>query len=448
MPLSILKDLVRRLIPFLVLLGLLLVFTAYFNMHYDWYGISLVTRAYIFMLSFFIVFNYASIDLEERKEAYPKNFGKSGLLRLFLHSRVVPFLIIFLISVLYTCTEYTGSENWFFNSVAAILDGEYVNIVFYSLLLLVVMKLKKNPGYTVPLFVILSVSFFFLDQVVYESIQGGTGILVMKGAKAILLAYLLLQEFFGRDIGMTAKGALSAVFSMLVIFAVAWSFHLVYVHSERGGEAKTQAGFTLMRYGMAYPMPYLQEIILEKPSYREFSTLIEYSEYSDAEFTCTASEWKSLLFAENVQMADLVSKYLLHEQVILSYEELVRYAMEKSLSPDEKLEGATNYIRLTARYCDGYEKDLMCRIRSGNEHFTLWGLGVISRHKKLEYIPFLVSYLTHVQSIYENAAYGALVAITGEDPAAQFNYQVNAPDTILFFRDYYMQNRSTGKQDN
>ena len=445
MPLSILKDLVRRLIPFLLLLGLLLVYAAYFNMHYEWYGISLVTRAFIFMLSFYIVFNYASIDLEERREAYLQNFGKSGLWRLFFHSRVVPFLIIFFMTVLYTFTEYTGSENWFFDSMAALLNGEFANIIFYSLLLLLVLKMKKNPGYTVPLFVILSVSFFFLDQVIYDSIQGGTGILVMKAVKVILLVYLLLQEFFDGKIGMVVKGSFSILFSLVMISAVVWSFHLIYVHSERGGVAKAQAGFTLMEYGLGYPMPYLEEILLEKPSYRDFSRLIDYAEYSNAKFTYTAPEWKSLLFAENVQMADLVSEYLLHEQVVLSYEQLVQYAMEKSESPDEKLEGATNYIRLTARYCDGYEEDLMRRIHSGNEHFILWGLGVISHHKKLVYIPFLISYLTHVQSIYENAAYGALAAITGKDPAAEFNYQVNDPDTIIFFRNYYLQNRNTGK---
>ncbi len=443
MPLSILKDLVRRLIPFLVILGFLLVYTAYFNMHYEWYGISLVTRAYIFMLSFYIIFNYASIDIEERREAYASSFGESGSWRLFFHSRVLPFIIIMLMTVLYTFTEFTETKNWFLNSVLAMLHGEFANIIYYSLLLLLVLKLKKNPGITVPLFIILSVSFYFLDQVAYESIQGGVGILVLRFIKVMILTCFLLIEFFAAKISYAVKGSIAAILSVLMISFSVGMLHLIYVHASRGEYAKIQTGFTLMKYGFAYPMPYLQQEILREPGYQNFARLLEYAEYANTDFTYSAEEWKSLLFAENVQMADLVSRYLLHEQVVISYTQLVRYASEKSESPDEKLEGATNLMRLTARYCDGYETDLMNRIRRGNEHFTLWGLGVIAHHGKIMYMPFLINYLTHIQGIYENAAYGALVSITGKDPAVEYKRQVNDPKTILFFRDYYLQNRNS-----
>ncbi|MFW5769851.1 MAG: hypothetical protein ACOCX9_00300 [Spirochaetota bacterium] len=443
MPLSILKDLVRRLIPFLVILGLLLIYTAYFNMHYQWYGISLVTRAYVFMLAFYIIFNYASIDIEERREAYISAFGKTGDWRLFFHSRVLPFIVIFLMTVLYAFTEYTDSKNWLMNSVLALLDGEFANIIYYSLLLLLVLKLKKNPGITVPLFVILSVSFYFIDQLAYESVQGGAGILVLKLLKVIILIYFLLFEYFSDSISYTIKGFIAVIVSGLMVSFSAGVLHLVYVQASRGHQAKIQAGFMLMKYGFAYPMSYLQQKILNDPDYKEFARLLEYAEYADTDFTYSPEEWKSLLFAQNVHMADLVSRYLLHEHVILSYTQLVRYATEKSESPDEKLEAATNFVKLTSRYCDGNEQDLMNRIKRGNEHFTLWGLAVIAQHRKIVYVPFLIDYLTHIESIYENAAYGALVAITGKDPAGEFNRQVNDPGTILFFRDYYLQNRNS-----
>jgi len=442
MPLSILKDLVRRLIPFLVILGLLLIYTAYFNMHYEWYGISLVTRAYIFMLSFYIIFNYASIDIEERREAYMSAFGKTGAWRLFFHSRILPFIIIFLMTVLYAFTEYTDSKNWLLDSVLALLDGEFVNIIYYSLILLLVLKLKKNPGITVPLFVILSVSFYFLDQLAYESIQGGVGILVLKLLKVMILIYFLLFEFFSGSISYGLKGFIAVVLSGLLVSFSTGMLHLVYVQASRGDQAKIQTGFLLMKYGFAYPMSYLEQEILHAPDYQDFARLLEHAEHADTDFTYSTEEWKSLLFAQNVHMADLVSRYLLHEHVILSYTQLVRYAAEKSESADEKLEAATNFVKLTSRYCDGNEQDLMNRIKRGNEHFTLWGIGVIAQHRKIVYMPFLINYLTHIQSIYENAAYGALASITGKDPAGEFNRQVNDPGTILFFRDYYLQNRN------
>jgi hypothetical protein len=140
-------------------------------------------------------------------------------------------------------------------------------------------------------------------------------------------------------------------------------------------------------------------------------------------------------------MAERVSEYLADKNISVPYEKIMAYAAEKSGEPESKIMGAHSFIRLAAASLPGNEHDFEARLRTSGRRFVQWGIAVIAEQKNIAFMPLLMELLTDIDPGTAEAAYIALMRITGTDPREKLNRRINDAAVVVFFRDYYLQNR-------
>jgi hypothetical protein len=96
----------RRISAFFYVLIVLLAFNLIFNLFFKWYGVSLIVRVYLFVFSFYLIFNYASFGTDRLKTLFRARYGKRADIRLFLEFGVMPYVIIYGITMVFTFIDY------------------------------------------------------------------------------------------------------------------------------------------------------------------------------------------------------------------------------------------------------------------------------------------------------------------------------------------------------
>ena len=124
--------------------------------------------------------------------------------------------------------------------------------------------------------------------------------------------------------------------------------------------------------------------------------------------------------------------------VNFTYENIISYAEQKSKVQNENLENANNFIKLSAKYYNGNEKDLFKRLKDSNKTFKLWGISILAENKSIESIPLLLDFIIDIDAELADRAYNALKTITGMDPGAALDKRINDPDIIAIFKEYYL----------
>jgi hypothetical protein len=110
---------------FLVILILLFAVNIVFNLNYQWEGLSTIVRVYVFIFSFLMVFYFSSIDIDQIKRSYKEKYGSSSVYMVFFMTRVLPFLLIYLVTVIFTFIDTLVSANWPEYPLLRLLDGKY-----------------------------------------------------------------------------------------------------------------------------------------------------------------------------------------------------------------------------------------------------------------------------------------------------------------------------------
>jgi hypothetical protein len=326
---SILIAQIRKISTFVYILIFLLVFNLFFNLNYKWDGISFIVRSYLFVFSFYLIFNCADVKINSLKENYIGRFGKKGELLLFIEARVLPFLFIYLITTIFTLIDYIQFSHWPYKPLLALLDGRYSNILIYSLFLLMILKIKRGPNITIPLFLIVSVLYFFIDKFMYSFSGSGFIISLYKISKFILFIFFLLYEFFysGRRLVMIVLSSISLGFVLyLLIFSI---FVGVFRHSRGTSYYKQRAGMVLLKLGFSFPLNELKDFVLETYDVGFFKKLLNYSIRYDISLEYDDHEWEKLLFSSSLKMTDMISGYILYKNIELSYEKIIDYAKIK-----------------------------------------------------------------------------------------------------------------------
>ena len=239
---SILVAQIRKISTFVYILVFLLIFNLFFNLNYKWDGISFIVRSYLFVFSFYLIFNCADIKINSLKESYIERFGKKGELLLFLEARVLPFLFIYLITIIFTLIDYIQVSHWPYKPLLALLDGRYSNTLIYSLFLLLILKIKRGPNITIPLFLIVSVLYFFIDKFMYSFSGSGFIISLFKISKFILFIFFLLYEIFYYSRKRLVMIVLSTIgFGFVLYFLIFSIFVGVFRHSRSTSYHKQRA---------------------------------------------------------------------------------------------------------------------------------------------------------------------------------------------------------------
>lgn len=425
----------REISVFIYVLLFLLIFNLIFNRFYNWSGVSLIVRIYLLVLSFYLIFIFASIDINNYRTEYFNKFGKLGNFILFLEIRIVPFAFIYLITVLFTLIDQIRVVNWPWQPVLSLLNGRYSNNILYAWLLLIILKLKKKPGITILLFISIFTVYGISDKIIVTLLDGGLEIAALKTLKIAIFLFFLFSEYF---YDLSKRIAVSSMLSVAIFFFIVSTFALVHKYSDFNSFQRKEAGLLLIRMGFTYPLDNLKDEIVKSPDHILFSNVLSLSEGNGIEINYSNEEWEKLLFSGSVDMADIISGYILNKDIKISYEKIIYYAEQKSKNEVSELPNKDKFIKLSSKYILKNEKDFFERTIKANKIFKLWGMRILTENKSTESIPLLLNMLTDIDEAISDMAYNSLKNITGIDPAASLDKKKNDPDTIAIFKKYYL----------
>ena len=123
----------------------------------------------------------------------------------------------------------------------------------------------------------------------------------------------------------------------------------------------------------------------------------------------------------------------------VSYDNLIVYMRNRSLDEDDLWQYG-DLIRLSAIALHGNEDDFMKEIEASGKSFTMWGILVLGEGRVIKSMPFLLRYLTHIETEIAENAYISLRKISNIDPARTYNVQINSPIVIKGFKKFYLEN--------
>ncbi len=380
------------------------------------------------------------MDYQNFQEQYKNRFPRYAHYIIFLESRIIPFLLIYLIAAIHTFIDYLNSSIWPYNAFIGILDGRYTNIVFYSLFLFLVLRYKLKPSIAIPLFLGGSVAFYILDKVLNTHISAGIGIIIIKFTKISFLVAILLYEYFKpRLTKLVATSLLTGIFIVLVTIA---TYSILYNATEKSN-IKKEVTFKLLRYGIPYNVNECKTHVVATRNYRDYQLLTNYASQLHLPVAFTNEEWEQLLFSESIQMADDVAATLLKQNITIPFDAIIEYAYSMSSKQSDTLQTAGHLARLAARYADGNENKIIAKFKEGNTAFKIWLMNVMGFHKKIIYLPVLLPLCADQNTKIATTAYTTLTQITGKNPSAELNRPFNDPYVLKAFKDFYFQSGKT-----
>ncbi|MCU0820847.1 MAG: hypothetical protein MUC95_00045 [Spirochaetes bacterium] len=441
---KLLIDRLKEISAFIYILVFLLIFNFLFNLNYSWYGVSLIVRVYLFVVSFYLIFGFASLKISDLRDEYSLRYGVRGEYILFLESRLVPLAFIYLITILFTFIDYIRLPDWPWNPIVSLLNGRYSNLVIYSVFLLLILKLKREPRITIPLFLLASVLYFFIDKFLFSAADNGLEISAIKFIKLMIFFLIPFMEFFSSKIISVAG---SFITSIIIFFAIIFNFLLFYKCSDSATYINKESGLQLVSSGITSSFDGLEDIVIRNNDYGLFKRILELAGKYTLNINFTEEEWKSLLFAAPDDSVELISGYLINRDIGLTYLEIISFVEKRSEGSAGSIENLNKFTDFSSRHVAGNEDDLMKRMKSGDRGFRLWGISVLGKNRCVEAIPLLVEYLTDIDIKISERAYYDLKMITGLDPSREMNKKINDPDVIIIFKKYYLERRSSRKAD-
>ncbi len=429
---------IKRISAFVYVLLLLLAFNLVFNIWFEWYGVSLIVRVYLFVFAFYLIFNYASFGNERIRKLYSSRFGRHGDIVLFFELGVVPYLFIYGITIVFTFIDYIRLPNWPWNPLLSLLNGRYSNLVIYSLILFLVLKIRRGPGIKIAVFVGISILYFFLDKLLYSLIPFGPGVVVIKVLKFVVIFYFLLYEFF-EERSKFALVAIAVSAAVAIVFSIIGIYALVFRYSSPMSYQKKESGILLLQVGYNNTAGALRRIIVEKRDIDLFKRVSDMDRGTLLVFNKT--QWGDLILAGPMKTADAVARHAEGKEVELAYGRIISYVERESKKPDRELESASYLNRLAARSLAGHEEEFQRFTAGADRKMKLWGMAVMGERGDIRFVPFLIDYLTDIDTNVRDAAYEALRKITGLDPADTRSIARNDPEVLFRFKEHFLRNR-------
>ena len=194
---DIIRQQLGKIYHFLIILVVLLALTVAFTFMYDWVGILIIVRTYIFVLIFYCVFLFSQIKYEDYIEPYRLRYGRIGKYRLFFDVRLFPFVFAVILSSVFVLVSSINRPDWPYTYILSILDGRHSNTVFYALLFYFVLRQNMRPGISIPVFIASCALFWVLDDFLYNIIPYGRGIGIVKLVKYMVFVFILVYDYSG-----------------------------------------------------------------------------------------------------------------------------------------------------------------------------------------------------------------------------------------------------------
>lgn len=431
---QIIKEQLWRIKHFLGILILLFIVNAGFNLKYEWGGISLIARVYILVLSFYIIFIFSQLNIDEYRTAYTTGFGWRGKYYLFFSARLFPFIFIYLLTMLFTLINYLNTENWPIEPVLRIFSGRYSNTVIYSLILFMVLKLKKRPGISIPLFILCSVCYFAFDKILYYIFSPGKGVSIIKITKYIIFIFIIIYDFSKSRWRMVESALVSIAAGIMMYLLVLGVFLGVFFMSSYESPAFSTSGEMLLKSGFSFPLEKLQKNIAGKGTAYEIRNLLIYIEKYNRNIDYTPSDWIKIIKRGRIEKNELIFRYLNRNNIKLDFTMLRSYAEDQLKIPLQDKAGIENFAKHLSLYYPDFKQEFFTMYESGNDQIKILIIKSLAYTRDPDVIRFLIDKLTEINTEIAGNAYNSLKKITGKDPAFEYNKEIYDLDVILYFR--------------
>ncbi len=431
---DILTNQYRKISTFFYILLLLYIVTIFSNLYFQWEGISIIVRIYLFIFSFQLVFIFSQIDLDPYRNIYIGKYGKNGELLLFFITRVIPLLVIYVTIVIFTFIFYLRNQNWPMRPFLNVLNGRFSNIIIYSLILMIILKIEKSLKITIPLFFTLGVLYFITYKIVYYYSPDGFPTSVLKIMNFAIVFFFIFFEFFYDKINLIKIALLTILLSLTLHFFVVGVYYSIFRYSKTGSYSQIKTSFFLLKMGYAFPLEKMNEIVENKSKYYLMPDIIYYTEKYNRDIHFPLEKWENLFENGSYNMGKAISGYLMLKNIKVSFESINRLAVRLSLISGKQLLETDNILKYAAKYYPEYRGNYLSFFRKENIFYKLWILKVIRESADRESVPWLIEQLTNIDREISETAYEVLKHITGLDPAAEMKIKVNNPAVISAFR--------------
>ncbi|MBN1531415.1 MAG: hypothetical protein JXA20_02010 [Spirochaetes bacterium] len=437
-PGALLMDLLGRIGTFLYILIILFALQIIMKVFSLWQGVSIIVNMYLYVFSFYLIYIFfSSIDLRGLKPLYRRKYKKWGDLVLFSVARLIPFAIIYFVTAVFTMINYSGDDLWPWRPLLELLDGRFSNIVFYSLMLLVILKLKKEPKITIPLFLFLSVIYFLVYKLVFTFSPTGLAVSLLKYFQISVALFFLINEYVAQPEKIAKIIGEALVLGGVAYFTLVGIFAAFYKFSDAVTYRHIKSAMVLLKLGYDFPLREMQEEIIKINNPYPLTTVLYYSERAGLALPLSVSRWESYLAAGTPSTSDDIAGYLHRHRIRVSCEVLGSFAERESARNGEALVDAGRLIGYTAWCCGEDFEPMIRRCSGGDWYYKTWFARTASRAGTLESIPVLIEALTGTDEKLGEEAYRALVMITGIDREQKFRKNFNDIRLLTRFGQYY-----------
>jgi len=437
-PRQILIDQYKRVSTFLYIFILLFLVFIIFKLYFEWAGITIIIQVYQYIFAFYLVYNFSRIDVEALRTTYRERSGWKGVFSLFIITRGIPFALIYITSIIFTLIDYLDKPDWPWRPMLNLLDGRFSNIVVYAIILLIILKLMRKPRITIPLFFVFSIVYLIIYELIYTFSPYGISITGLKIFQIFVIFFAIIFEFFF-DRRKILKSIAAALLTSVFMYSTGMGiFYGFYSLSEFGSYSQAKSSTVLLRAGFNFPIKNLERIVAEDLQYDLMKELMFYSKKFDMDLDINRDEWERLLVSGTIDNVEIISGYLSFKNILLEYDPLITFAEKKSVEPDKMLLKADEFTRYASRYFAGNSSDIIQRFYSGNNVLKIWIIRMTGESGCHEALPLLRDSLSSIDTDISHEAYLYLKALTGLDPAAKHDGNVNDPAVISEFTEYYM----------
>lgn len=444
----IITNQLKKITAFVYILILLLVINVIINIKFKWDVIPIIVNVYLYVFAFYLIFNFSMIDIAPLKAEYRHLYGWFGMVLLFIKTRIFPFVVIYSTTVIYTLINFLDKENWPWYPIMELLDGRFSNTLFYSLILLLILKFNRRPKITLLLFVAGAAIYFLIYQLVYYLSPSGAVISGLKFFQITLAVILLIYEFsvdkFVFDRVKLRKSIINGLLIGIFLYSSFVGAHvLLFKFARFTSYPQTRSGQILLRLGYSFPLDSFKSIVTETSDPYLLYDYIYYSRANNRPFYISTTEWENLMLSGSMEVSNIIAFYIEVLNITVTYNQVMSYAERRSIDSGEALLNSVFYTRYASRYCEKNIDDIIARYKAGNRYFKIWLIRVTAESKCLSSIPFLASLLTDIDPVLSQEAYTSLTKITGLDPARDSSSHINSPTVILKFSKFYRDSRRT-----
>lgn len=347
---------------------------------------------------------------------------------------MIPFAMIYMVTALYGIVDYIGLSDWPALPVVNLLSGGLANTIIYSLILLVILKMKRDPQVTIPVF--LAVSIFYLlvlDKLVYIYFGSGIAVSMIKTAKYSVFIFFLIYEFFYEGKKTWVHAALALVLGFFMHGLVTFLLALFVFLGNNHPAAFFKASERVLKSGFSFPLERVETEIIENSSFGAVPMLIKYSKLYNRNIKYTRDDWQKILSKTSAVYSEKIIFYLHEKSIKLDYS----FFMEKIVIKIGDGRRYSNFSRYATRYLEKHRKQFYQTIETGSRFHKVWAMEVAALAHDIESMPYLIDKLSSVDAELSVNAYSALKMITGIDPAQNEGYHANSPVVIAKFREFY-----------